>query len=316
MHNKETANNRFTKPPQIPDRLRRRYPPFPNRRVKPYPFPNPMPMEGRKRVTICIAAICDGGKSIVSVSDERVSTEETSADTLTKCDFILDGNWLTMFAGDVSDATALYRKIDQPSSTKGNDLGAVVGACEAAYWELVSGDAAAKVLAPLNLTLNQFLDSKLPDIVFDRLVTEIQHHQLTRNPSCLLTTGFDAEGHSHLFTINHLSEIHYADRIGFAAIGSGSPSSLSDLYFHKYRAELPYEEALYRVLSAKFMSERASGVGDTTLVMLIRKNVPVIMPENDQTEAIREMWEQEGCARLPEHYRERVKEILRTSSSP
>lgn len=227
-----------------------------------------------------------------------------------------------MFAGDVSKATALYNKIDKDRFSKTDDIKSIVNACRRAYWELNSEDATAHVLGPLNLTLDEFLDdgvSKFPESVFDRLVADIQNYQIAREtdePCLLLTAGFEAPENAHIFSISSASEVHHAGRIGFAAIGSGAPSALADLYFHEYNSMLPLEEAMYRVLSAKFMSERASGVGQSTLVMLMRHGTPALIPDGDQIEAIRDMWDQEGCARLPEHYRERVKEILRTSFSP
>lgn len=61
---------------------------------------DPKPSDYGHEVTVCIAALCEGGKRIVAVSDHMVTFGSFSTDGTTLKSEPLHPNWYAFFAGD------------------------------------------------------------------------------------------------------------------------------------------------------------------------------------------------------------------------
>jgi 20S proteasome alpha/beta subunit len=256
-----------------------------------------------RHVTVCIAAISDTSGMIVTASDRMVSYGFTSAETAMKVTRIHDPFWVTMLAGDdIGRAETVVRLVR--ANLKGYEKPSVVElltALDDACTRAKNQVAEAAVLSPLGLDLKTFYDSgrdKLGDAIFTHLFSDIQTH--SRLGIELLVLGYDEYSLPALLKYDDVSGWREVTRVGFAAIGSGSISAESSLSFHKYNTTCPTSDAVYRVTTAKFMSERADGVGIETFVMCLNPNGETCFLISGDVDAhIRNIWNEIGRPRLP-----------------
>ena len=76
-----------------------------------------------------------------------------------------------------------------------------------------------------------------------------------------LVYGFDVNGTPHLFTVCDPGEDRTWDVPGFRAIGVGEYAAETILYYFNQSPKITFEETIFNVFAAKFMAERAPGVG-------------------------------------------------------
>jgi len=109
----------------------------------------------------------------------------------------------------------------------------------------------------------------------------------------LLFAGFDKERRAHIFTITECGKINFYDRIGYAAIGSGSWRALVALSNYSFRRNLDLSKAIFGIAAAKFAAEAADGVGEETILTVLeprRRTSPVFM--DHRVENLKEIWQE------------------------
>jgi hypothetical protein len=104
------------------------------------------------------------------------------------------------------------------------------------------------------------------------------------------------------------------DVTGFWAIGSGQQQALSSIFFSfKDLDTRPIEPSLegliYDLCAAKFMAERADGVGEATDLVIQRFGQGPHFYSDDSINAIRKIWEEEGRPRQPENIKDRIAKL-------
>lgn len=93
-------------------------------------------------LTLCIAAICDQGKSIVAVSDLQISSEEPTADGQAKRAAMIAANWWVMCsAADVQTPTPLITSVRDKLWGQKRTAQEVAAALSSAYGQQVKREA-------------------------------------------------------------------------------------------------------------------------------------------------------------------------------
>jgi len=265
-------------------------------------------------MTCCVAAICEMDEMIVTASDQKLDFGQFSVDGSTVKSEPIYPNWMMHISA--TDLTALWpifnytKRIlcanlaeEMAQKKVGRSANKIRDAVREAYRTLMSQITEAQVLAPYGLNMEDFLRdgrTKFGDALFKAICKRIERVRV--GEFALLMSGFDPSKEAHLQTFEDDGVSRDWDAPGFAAVGSGSPSALDILSFHSYNRMASLEECVYRVCEAKFMAERASGVGSKTFVYVFsagpeEANRKYVL-ESD-TEEIKRAWQEAGCPRTP-----------------
>lgn len=266
-------------------------------------------------VTVCIAAICEGGKSLITAADSMLSTVDISGDKMA-LKFVLDfhGFWTPMYA---ADDTSFVTPICQSARGKVDfekvlPLNEITSALSDSYQQIRRKAIENQLLGSYGITINDLVSPDtvhLPDQVESALHYEMNKFDL----GCeFLVSGFDEEKRPHIFSVQNPGIISHFDEVGFWAIGSGQRPALSSLFFHLFNRESSLELAVYRIYEAKLMAESALGVGKDTTLLVHRADSwgDVILHERDLV-PLRKLWNAKGKPRLPESAEEKTDEIIK-----
>jgi hypothetical protein len=174
----------------------------------------------------------------------------------------------------------------------------VVSAFEKSFRNELKRKIEGELLSPYGLDREIFLRrgrAYFGDEEFTRLVYQINAMRLETS---FLIAGYEPSGLPRLFSITDpgVSENHTS--IGFHAVGSGWVNALGSLY-RTYDGDLPRDDLIYRVCEAKFLGEKAPGVGK-------RSFVDVIAPDGTHqglfpefVEPLKAIWKKEGSPPIP-----------------
>jgi hypothetical protein len=266
-------------------------------------------------MTVCIAAICDNGNSIAVAMDRMLSTSFTSGDIAKKGMFI-HKSWMAMYAandlGRVGPTMEYaYSRIQRGKEEENETLSgdrisswfAEKALCEAFQYEL-NMESTRRVLAPYGLTRTEFLHrglSMFGPVGFSDLRREIESVRLDME---FLLIGFAENGEARIFHVCHSqtgpgltsSSLTLA---GFWAIESGAPNAIGSLMLHEHTADTPHPLGVYRVCEAKFLAERAAGVGEKTMVAVFRKDGKIGYVPNSLIQHVRSQWKKISKPRVP-----------------
>lgn len=245
------------------------------------------------------------------VSDRKVSFGSTfSADNLTVKDvpFSLD-TWALVAGNDVEYSGPILKRagdilFEQHSNNLKPGVSDAADAVDQALAEKLHTEISRRVLRKRGFDVNTFRDhgkQKCTPSAYLSLCARIDQIKLSLR---FLVCGFDDEGEGHIYSVDGETASKCYDSIGMWAIGSGSPSALSCLAFHIDRSEMSKfmspEEVTYFAITAKFMAEASGDVGKkSTFVTVEKKGEKTRYVRQDGVDAIRSIWEEEGCPRAP-----------------
>jgi len=225
-------------------------------------------------MTVCLAAICDDGKTLVLVADRMVGIGYIEAELKVSKLRELCKNWWVLFAGD--DITSVFDVIDGARgkiATKRREahlaqdsptpVSIVASAVKESYEGKQQEEAEALYLKPIGwdtASFNAGGQNNLPD--FGEIKAKIAAHHL---PIELLVAGFGTEG-AYVLSLTGAegSIVRRHDVPGFYAIGSGGVGAVYMLYYRELSYKTQAREALYYAMEAKLFGEQASGVGEDT----------------------------------------------------
>ena len=223
-------------------------------------------------MTICIAAVCDYRRALVLASDQMIDFGWYSGEAMALKISAIHQDWVAMFSGeDVTQVQPLLRSIwtDLHDDNKGHSLERVEDSVIKIWQKRLRQQQ-------INCVLSQYgfddMDSFRKTIsenpeAFSSAQEEVKKVSL----GCeLLIAGFDESEVPHIFTVQHPGSSHHYDMFGFRAIGSGAPVAENFLLFRSFNNRLALGPSIYRICSAKFMAELASGVGAATSVLVGR----------------------------------------------
>jgi hypothetical protein len=237
-------------------------------------------------MTICIAAICENGKAIVTASDREFGVGFTSAEFEDAKIMPLfhehnPGNWVVGLSGDVSHATEVLGALRLlQDRLEGYDWHDIQDLLEKSYRRIRMEKVEGEVLAPRGWTLDRFQGEGaklLPPATYASIDTRISIYDLGAS---LIVGGFGTDGLPFILTVRNPGIVTDHTKLGFWCIGSGSTLAQSSLFSRNYSWSFSVEKAAYLVYEAKKNSERATGVGtkETDIAIITRTQMGRVMP--------------------------------------
>jgi hypothetical protein len=262
-------------------------------------------------MTVCIAAICYRLGYIVEVSDQLISSDETSVDAVLKTDTLVpDVPWTIMFAGNAANYKRLFARI---KSTLGDGKlpSALVAAVEEAYRVELLKIHETEVLMPYGMSRDDFFacgKDRFTEYKFNAIVDLLEQ---THTDVSLLIAGYDERGDGHIYEASCWGVVK-EQPLEFHAIGSGRSTALGTLYpVPDFARSEDFMEVIYRLCAAKFSAESTPTVGTNTFLFARARGggeISVMSPEN--INGLRQIWRSEGQPPIPDSAIQLLKEHL------
>lgn len=248
------------------------------------------------RVTVCIAAICDLGETIVSASDTMLSLPDIAGDSAVVKGIHLIGTWAAMYSSDdVACVDPILRRVVHALEAQQQPLyvDTVKDVFRRICLDELQRERELRILSPLGLTMERFVTEGRQLFGEDRF-TQLQQRIEEMTLACeFLVHGFDGHNDAHVFHVEETGRVsRELSRIGFGAIGSGAPYAMGSLLSHSYTPDQPSPLAIYRVCAAKFAAESAHGVGRNTVLAMLQANRLVRFWTGDDIAPVRRLVEE------------------------
>ena len=225
-------------------------------------------------MTVCIAALCENGKSVIMAADRMVTGEYLSITfehLLSKIFHIADCCVIAS-SGDANVKTDVFHgakpNID---CLKTPDVKDIVDEIKKSYANERKRVIIEKILFPQGFdSFKDFYEYQhmLNPEVTKRIQIEIREYDFNLQ---ILIAGVDQTG-GHIYRIDNPGTSIPHDSIGFEVIGSGTQHAMTTLISNDYSIGFSTKKALFAVYEAKKISEKAPGVGKTYTDMAIVSN--------------------------------------------
>lgn len=275
-----------------------------------------------KSVTVCIAARCfptDTTDSfVVTVSDTKLTTGIYSIEMATLKLRHLTKRWRCLIAGKFAQHRPLLERISDllggntlPSCTE------LTKVCTDAFIAENKRLVEESLLRPHGLTMDEFVKcrAELGETLYERLWGEIGRIKLGCD---LIVCGFDPDRESHIFIVSNPTEenpsfITDCDFPGFGAIGTGSYLADSTLYALGQNPTNSLAVTIYNTLRAKFLSESASDVGESTYMHVFDGAGNTVAVDPALEDNLRGLWASEESV-IPDDSFEMITEAIPESA--
>lgn len=228
-------------------------------------------LERRRAMTQLIGAICDEGKTALTVSDRMVSTDDMSLafeHPRRKAQPIGD-RAVVLTAGTVHEPDLIR---DAQEKAKGKErIRDIAEVLKELYQELRTSHIEDEVLRPL-VGLQSFREyhekqKSLHDAVILDLNETIRKYRVGL---ALLLVGVDESG--HVIRIGDPGRCLSFDNLAYCCIGMGDRHADNVFAWYKYSQDMTLKDALYIAFEAKKRAEMAGGVGQTTDIVIIDRD--------------------------------------------
>jgi hypothetical protein len=235
----------------------------------------------RKAVTVCITAIADDEDAIVSCVDTRVDTLITSFDPLVGHKMSGACGWTVLTAGTFSQVESLVDSFHaELQNTQDHDPPSIERCLESALRVEMPRFGAAKYLTPFGIDMKTFLESAPTTGSKLKKFTEERWNELSRlildysdqYDAELIVSGWgptqedsSRRGGACIFGVSRDGVLRHSN-VGFHACGSGGTVAHSILSAFGQEPRMTLAETIYHTACAKFMAEKAHGVGEGTLM--------------------------------------------------
>lgn len=219
-------------------------------------------------MTQLVGAICQGGKTVVTVSDRMVGTGDMTLqfEQPRRKAVLLCSNAVVLMAGTIHEPD-LIRKAQLGAKGK-DDLLIIADTLKDVFQEFREKHLVDEVLRPQTgmKSLDQWRDeqSKLHDSTVLNVSRDIEKYELGLS---LLLAGVDTEG--HLIRLGDPGTYRSFDYLSYCCIGMGDRHADNVFAWYKYSREVGLNEALYIAFEAKKKAEMAGGVGSSTDILII-----------------------------------------------
>ena len=223
-------------------------------------------------MTVCIGAICEGGKSVVVAADRMMTfgaPMNLQAEGAVRKILPLSDNTVLLFSGSVPDGESLAH--GTRGATKEGAIGArqVADVAARVYQDLKRRRVEDSILRPLlGVEFPQFqqlVSQSASSQVLGQILGMISQHNLGLDA---IIAGADDES-GHLGIVTHPGTALMMDTVGFCSIGSGGMHASVRLSLGRQSKELSVPETIFNVYEAKRASEVAPGVGKVTDIAVL-----------------------------------------------
>lgn len=275
-------------------------------------------------MTVCLAAICESGKKIITVADHMIGFSDghevsTVDGAVLKADAI-HPNWFALFAADdTTDVSPILdrAKIFMCNGGHQRTLSEAGLMLQESYMARHQQLIECGVLKPLGFKgyddFHERAKGCLPESEHIRIVQKIEDIA----PQCtFLVGGFDPMGIGHLFQQECKSAWLGLDELGWWSIGSGQMEAMSAMewYAKNFGFSVPCTEnlAIYCLLAAKFMAEANDLVGYDTFVASHTFNEPVRYLHDYFVGYIRAEWQKVGSAKISKRVLRAITHLMKS----
>ncbi len=257
-------------------------------------------------MTVCVAALCEGGRKIVVATDTQLSFAGVAANAPYSKAFWF-GDWMFLYAGAPSRIELIneeLRKVPQLNRST------ICEAVDSAYRKAKSRFCAHSILSQYDLSMQEFKDEGLKmfgEQTFSRLSERVDAQAEYFNEQLLVIGYGDNENAGHIFEFGATLASHALS--GIAAIGSGADVALANLLLLKHARHSSLGDGIYSVAAAKFAAEMAHGndVGSGTMMYVAWKRSekdevgrpPGMFFQQEDVESLRRIWEEHGRPKIP-----------------
>lgn len=274
-------------------------------------------------MTVCIAAIYNNN-AILGVSDRMITAGDIQFEPPAPKIVNLTNSIAVMTAGDsnlqtrlLSEASTHVRERIDEEPEKWIPVRDVATFYKEAYSRIRISEAEAQILAPLGLDYASFLanQNNMSSESVSDLSFKLQRFSI-ENVATIIA-GIDEDG-PHIFVVRN-DNVTWNDRIGFAAVGSGSNHALSHFMLSGYTGSAGEAKSLLTVHQAKKKSEVSPGVGPQTDLFVIGPRLgtfQMLMPVSElNLDIIRDLDSfykkyQSGIRRLDRSAEEKIQDYL------
>jgi len=243
-------------------------------------------------MTLCIAALCEGGRTLVMAADSMASLGFVCAELDIHKVRRIHRNWWVMIAGDdivpVFDILEWTKK--QLHEESEHTYEEVSGALLVNYQRKRLTLAEQAVLLPRGISLSEFRNNGvnlLPRETFARLDNAVQNFEF---PLKLLLGGFDREGNGYIASVHEPGYLERHDIPGFHAIGNGQYGALYMMYYRKMSVSMSLLDCLYYTYEANRYGYEAGGIGNKTEIYILRHNSEIQLLNEAAVESLDEIW--------------------------
>ncbi len=224
---------------------------------------NQSSVKGERSVTICIAAICDEGKSLISASDSMITNRMLSIQfehPLRKVT-LLSEKCIALTAGDALAHTELFGMVQGGiSQLKSPSIQDIVEQIKECYQNIRKSKINERILKPRGFSsFQEFYESHRTLVPEIAMVIQSRIDDFDYGLDIIVAGA--GNGNAHIYGINDPGTSQCFDAIGFHAIGSGLPHALNTLIAREHHSGTTLEESLLIVYEAKKVAEKAPGVG-------------------------------------------------------
>jgi 20S proteasome alpha/beta subunit len=278
----------------------------------------PSPADWRAaKVTVCIAALAEGGKKIVMASDSKAAFGDFSADRGVIKNIPIGHYYAILIAGnDVGYAMPTIQRIKKVMPKDITDPDSIAMLVHEQLVITRKHKIEARLLSKLGFTVDSFMKTGkdlLTESVYYDLISEIRREELSLT---FLLAGFDSAKRGHLRIVTSDDSPQDFDMLNFAAIGSGAQTALASLSFAKDHCGLYHisdmAHVTYHVLAAKFMAESATDVGRQTFFVCTGPDgeCHFLNPFAGGVEPIRRIWEESGAPKPAQQAIEAARDLM------
>lgn len=214
-------------------------------------------------MTICIAAICEQGSSLILATDSMLTNDTLSIqfEHPTRKMANLSDSCIALTAGDALAYTEVFNLVQQEITTlKAPSVFDVVDKIKECYQRIRKKEIKERILNPRGFDdFADFYQAQkflIPDLAL-AIQNEIDRYEYGLG---ILVAGISGNI-AHIYNISDPGTSKCFDAIGFTAIGSGLPHAMNTLIARGCYQGNSLKETLLIVYEAKKMAEKAPGVG-------------------------------------------------------
>ncbi|HEV3243819.1 MAG TPA: hypothetical protein VGZ31_05355 [Chthoniobacterales bacterium] len=252
-------------------------------------------------MTICIAAICRKENMIITATDFMLSSETISSES-PAAKISLTGHknrWVVMFSGDPSINLEVKTEARRKLVGKEEYAKDLISAFQGAFKDRICRKIEDEILSPFGITREQFLKEGRANFGDDEFLRILREIETTGLETDFLVAGFEPTGRPCLLSFFDPGSYYIHDMSSFHAIGNGATLADSSLTT-KFNPFGTLSDCIYRVSEAKFLGQKAPGVGKQTFVSVLGSDGKWngIGPRN--MDKIQKLWEEKGQPPVPD----------------
>ena len=243
-------------------------------------------------MTICIAATCNDGRSVIVASDTMVTNPGISIEfehpgpKITK----LSPTCVALTAGDALAHTELFDMVQSEiEQLNAPPVQKIVREIKECYQAVRQREIVERVLAPRGIPgFGEFY--KLQSALSSEVAFTIQARIDTYDYGLSILVAGISGPVAHIYGVSDPGTSQCYDAVNFHAIGSGTPHALNTLIARSCHSGTPLMEALLIVYEAKKMAEKAPGVGGVTDISILTEDCITDLPRQS-VERLAEVYE-------------------------